>query len=107
MTAPEGIPPGPVTGGGDCRTLSRAAMDFRSTDVPGGVMSLCELSCPCFTRPRADGVLRCLVKYDEERGNAILRLGSVCLRSTLGEPGGEAADLEGGVYGIPKAGPLL
>ena len=70
-------------------------------------MSLCELSFPCFTGPKADGVLRCLVKYDEERGNAILTAGSVCLRSALGEPGGEAVDLEGGVYGIPKAGRLL
>ena len=106
MTAPEGIPPGPVTGGGDCRMLSRATMDFRSAEVSGGVISLFELSFPCFTGPKADGVLRCRVRYDEDRGKVTLRAGSVCLRSAFGEPGGEAADLEGGVYGIPKAGRL-
>lgn len=79
-------------------------MDFRSTEVPGGVKSLFKLSFPRFSGPKADGVLRCLVKYDEERGSATSWLGSASLRSALGEAGGEAVDLDGGVYGIPKAG---
>lgn len=109
MTAPEGILPGPVTGGGDCRMLSPKAMGFRPSDVPGGVRSLFVVSLGCPTGPKADGVLRCLVKYDDERGRVTFRAGSVCLRSALGESGGdvEAADLEGGVYGIPKAERLL
>ena len=82
-------------------------MDFRSADVPGGVILLFETSFPCFTEPKADGVLRCRVRYEEERGKAILRAGSVCLRSAFGEPGGEAVDLDGGVYGIPKVGRQL
>jgi hypothetical protein len=78
------------------------AMDFRSPDMPGGVMSLFGLPFPCLTRPSADGVLRCLVKYDEDRGEVFVKVG---LRSALGESGGEvdAADLDGGVYGIPNA----
>lgn len=109
MTAPDGILPGPVTGGGDCRMLSLKAIGLRPSDVPGGVRSLFVVSSSCLTGPTTDGVLRCLVKYDDERGRVTLRAGSVCLRSVLGEPGGdvEAADLEGGVYGIPKAERLL
>jgi len=99
MTAPEGIPRGPVTGGGDCRMLPiPLAKDFKSSEVPGGVGLLGPpFACP--DSPKADGVLRCFVRYEEDRGSAAPSVGSECLRVALGDPcgGEEAADLEGGM----------
>lgn len=59
--------------------------------------------------PTADGVLRCLVKYEAERGSTGREPPGDCCREgrrlVSGDVGAdEAGDLLGGVYGIPAAG---
>lgn len=67
MIAPFGIPLSPVIGGGDCRTLLAATMLLRSSDVASGDGWFAR---GCVT----DGVRRCFVKYDVERGKTGLEL---------------------------------
>ena len=97
--APEGMPRPSVMGGGDCRTLSPGTKLFRSSDVPGGVgwfdatFSLLEIEA------MDEGDLRCLVRYEADRGSVGRPFVSELLRLALGDPaavvGGD--DLEGGV----------
>jgi len=59
MIAPLGITRSPVIGGGDCRKL---IMLFRSSDVASGEGWLAR-------GWLADGVRRCLVRYEADRGS--------------------------------------
>jgi len=101
--APDGIPRSPVIGGGDCRTLVLASIPFRSSDVASGDGSVTWRG----AAEGADGVRRCFVRYEAERGRMVLELlvggwWKDDLRLTSGDVGvDEAGDLlEGGVYGI-------
>ena len=68
MMAPAGIIRASVTGGGDCRTAGLLATNpFRSSDVPGGVISGVVPLMGGFDT--ADGVRLCLVRYDADRGS--------------------------------------
>lgn len=96
MIAPAGIERPSVTGGGDCRTgpalncaaavatAAASAMPFKSSEVPGGVISgvdpLAEMVEAAPDPALTEGVRLCLVKYEADRGNA-------GLECTLGEAG--------------------
>jgi hypothetical protein len=73
MTTPMGICVSSVTGGGDCRRLLEVDSvcvvswwPFSLSAVPGGVGSKVGWNPFALT----EGVLRCLVKYDVDRGNS-------------------------------------
>lgn len=74
MMAPMGIVRSSVTGGGDCLTLEVTAvpMLLRSSDVPCGVSVPVDPS----LRAEAEGVRRCFVRYEADRGR--LGLGLDC-----------------------------
>jgi hypothetical protein len=97
MIAPVGITRSPVTGGGDCRTLELVNMLLRSSWVDSGDGSLMRLSAAV----GADGVRRCFVMYEADRGRTGREVGEWWkegLRLTSGEAGADdAGDLEGGV----------
>jgi len=65
MTAPAGMPGrSPVIGGGDWRTMLLRAMVLRSSTVAEGDNSL---NC---AGAGAEGVRRCFIRYDADRGSA-------------------------------------
>jgi hypothetical protein len=99
------MPRSPATPDGDARMLVFVTRPFRSSDVAFGVGCLVSAFCDA----TADGVRRCLVRYEADRGRA----GRVAeawwregLRLLPGEAGADDAGdrWEGGVYGIPMAG---
>lgn len=98
MMAPIGIVRSSVTGGGDCLTLDVTAvpMLLRSSDVPCGVNVPVDPS----LRADAEGVRRCLVRYEADRGR--LGLGLDCREDRRLATGDADADeagdrCEGGV----------
>jgi len=99
MMAPFGIPRSLVTGGGDCRTLVLASIPCRSSDVDSGDGS-------AWGREAlgAEGVLRCFIMYEADRGSEGRELlvgewWNEGLRLTSGDVGADAAGdlLDGGV----------
>jgi hypothetical protein len=70
MMAPFGIRRSPVIGGGDCLTLGLVIIPFKSSDVDSGDGSDVVLG----GADGADGVRRCFVMYEADRGSTGLEL---------------------------------